>query len=77
MNKLAELLGSVCECPGTQIPFDQPLRSVEGWDSMRAINFQMEVESAFDVDLSDTQITGDSTLQQVAELLKQKGVVIA
>ena len=44
---------------------------------MRAINFQMEVESAFDVDLSDVQITGSSTLGEVAALLQQKGVSVA
>jgi acyl carrier protein len=77
MKKLSEILCSVCECAEAEIPPDQPLRSTEGWDSMRAINFQMEVESAFDVDLSDVQITGSSTLGEVAALLQQKGVSVA
>ncbi len=74
MIKLIELARSVCECPDAQIRPNQPLREVPGWDSMRAVNFQMELESAYGVDLSDALITGSSSLDQIVEVLHTKGV---
>lgn len=74
MTDLIDLVRSVCECPGAQIDPGLPLRNIEGWDSMRAVNFIMELESKYGVDLSDVTITGALSLEQVDKLLREKGV---
>lgn len=76
MIQLVGLVRSVCESPDAEIRPDQPLNEVAGWDSMRAVNFQMELEAAWGVDLSEAEITGDWSLQRIAELLRQHGVSI-
>jgi acyl carrier protein len=51
---------------------DLPLKQLAGWDSMRAVNFQLELEQEFGVDLSDAEITGASTLADIATLLRAR-----
>jgi acyl carrier protein len=51
---------------------DLPLKQLAGWDSMRAVNFQLELEQEFGVDLSDAGITGASTLADIATLLRAR-----
>jgi acyl carrier protein len=51
---------------------DLPLKQLAGWDSMRAVNFQLELEQEFGLDLSDAEITGASTLADIAMLLRAR-----
>jgi acyl carrier protein len=53
---------------------DLPLGSFEGWDSMNAVTFTMELERVFEVDLGGVILTADQTLGEVVDLLRQKGV---
>lgn len=43
---------------------------------MRAVSFQLELESLFSVDLSEAAITGSFTLSDVAAILRSKGIVL-
>ena len=76
MIRLQSALKEVCECD-LSIRSNMPLGDIEGWDSMRAVNYQLALESIFSVDLSDVLILGESTLSDVAELLRQKGVELS
>jgi acyl carrier protein len=50
------------------------LGSLEGWDSMNAVTFSMELERVFEVDLGGAILTADQTLGEVVGLLREKGV---
>lgn len=76
MNRIQSALRIVCERSDLQVPPDVPLGEVAGWDSMRAVTFQMELENIFSVDLSDVMILGSSTLADVADMLRQKGATL-
>ena len=40
---------------------------IPGWDSMEAVNLQLELESAFAVDLESFDLRGDTTISQIAK----------
>lgn len=73
MVRVESALKEICERDDLQLQMDMPLREIEGWDSMRAVTFQVELERIFSVDLSDETISGSSTLADVAEILKRRG----
>jgi acyl carrier protein len=54
----------------------QPLQEIDGWDSMSAVNFTLELESVFDVDLSGIILSGEQTLLDVIALLAEKGAAL-
>lgn len=74
MNKLQSVLAEVCELDGPGPSPDLPFRDIKGWDSMRAVTFQVELERLFSVDLSDTMVPASWTLDELSNVLKQKGV---
>lgn len=74
MTKLQSVLSDVCELDGRGVAADVPFREIAGWDSMRAVTFQVELERLFGVDLSDTMIPANWTLDELAGVLRQKGV---
>jgi acyl carrier protein len=76
MDRILRALNAVTDTEVTDINPDAPLKELDGWDSMRAINFQMELEQEFGVDLSSEQITGNSTIGEVTGMLLSKGVGI-
>ena len=73
MNRAKSALREICENESLQISPDEPLRGIEGWDSMRAVTFQLELERIYEVDLSDELITGSSTLAGIERVLRTKG----
>ncbi len=46
------------------------LEDIPGWDSMNAINLQLELESRCGVDLSSETLAGEMTLGQLAGRIK-------
>ncbi|HWF07186.1 MAG TPA: acyl carrier protein [Bryobacteraceae bacterium] len=74
MTKLQSVLTEVCELDGTPVAANAPFGEIKGWDSMRAVTFQVELERLFGVDLSDTMIPANWTLDELAGVLQQKGV---
>ena len=76
MTRIQDTLKTICERDDLQVAGDTPFRDLPGWDSMRAVTFQVELEATFSVDLSDAMIIGSSTLNGVAGILREKGVVL-
>ncbi len=52
---------------------DRPLQEIDGFDSMSAVNFTLELEGAFGVDLVGVILSGEQTLADVVALLRDKG----
>lgn len=52
---------------------DLRLEDVGGWDSMNAVSFSFELESAFDVSLGETTFTGNQTIADVLAVLREHG----
>ena len=51
---------------------DLRLGAIAGWDSMNAITFTFELERVFDVELGETTFTGDQTIAEVMETVRQR-----
>jgi acyl carrier protein len=60
------------KAPPTLSP-DLRLGDIGGWDSMNAVTFSFEIESAFDVTIGETTFTADQSLGDVLDVLRQHG----
>ena len=49
------------------------LGDIGGWDSMNAVTFSFELETAFDVTLGETTFTANQTLADVIAVLREQG----
>ncbi len=74
MERVLQALGAVTEADLRGLNQEVPFKDLEGWDSMRAVNFQMELEQEFGVDLSNDQITGSSNLADIVAILSAHNV---
>jgi acyl carrier protein len=72
-DKLAGALAEVFEFPASELRAELPLGDIEGWDSMNAVNFTLELESAFGVELAGVILTADQTIADVVALLRERG----
>ena len=52
---------------------EMKLRDIGGWDSMNAVTFSFELETAFDVTLGETTFSGHQTLGEVLDVLREHG----
>jgi acyl carrier protein len=52
---------------------DLRLGDVGGWDSMNAVTFSFELETAFDVALGETTFTADQSIGDVLVVLRAHG----
>ena len=52
---------------------DLRLGDISGWDSMNAVTFSFELETAFDVTLGETTFTADQTIGDVLGALRDHG----
>ena len=53
------------------------LGDIGGWDSMNAVTFSFELETAFDVSLGETTFTANQTLADVVAVLREQGATSA
>ena len=53
------------------------LGDIGGWDSMNAVTFTFELETAFDVTLGESTFTANQTIADVIALLRQHGATSA
>ena len=53
------------------------LGDIGGWDSMYAVTFSFELETAFDVTLGETTFTASQTIGDVVDVLRQHGATLA
>ena len=56
---------------------DLRLGDIGGWDSMNAVTFSFELETAFDVALGETTFTAQQTIADVLALLRERGAASA
>jgi acyl carrier protein len=49
------------------------LGEVGGWDSMNAVTFSFELETAFDVALGETTFSADQSIGDVLQVLREHG----
>lgn len=49
------------------------LGDIGGWDSMNAVTFTFELETAFDVTLGETTFTANQTIADVLAALREHG----
>ncbi len=56
-----------------RITADLRLGDIAGWDSMNAVTFTFELETAFDVDLGETTFNATQTIADVVAVLRQRG----
>ncbi len=68
-QRLESALAAVFRRTPIHVTLDLRLGAIEGWDSMNAVTFTMEVEQAFEVQLGDTIFTRDQTIAQVLQVL--------
>jgi acyl carrier protein len=71
-SRLESALAVVFRRAPVHLTLDLPLGDIDGWDSMNAVTFTMEVENAFHVDLGDTIFSWDQTIAQVLAVLREK-----
>lgn len=76
-DRLTEALVAVFrKAPATLTP-DLRLGDIGGWDSMNAVTFTFELETAFDVTLGDVTFTGRQTIGEVLAVLRERGAASA
>ncbi len=68
-QRLESALAAVFRRTPIHVTLDLRLGAIEGWDSMNAVTFTMEVEQTFEVQLGDTIFTRDQTIAQVLQVL--------
>ncbi len=77
MKKLISAIKSIFPAFNeSQLRDDMTLDSIPNWDSMVSVDFQLELESAFGINLSDIQFNGKSTISDMKIILRNKGISI-
>jgi acyl carrier protein len=77
MKKLLEIIKDLFEdFDENDFSEDLELSQIPDWDSMNAINFQMEIEAAFGVELNPDFIDAFLKVSDVIKELKRLGVNI-
>jgi len=74
MKKLFEVVKSVF--PDAVVEKYTPatlLEDIPDWDSMNSVNLQIELENVFGVSLLDDGLDGKTSIQELMNLLKEKG----
>ena len=75
MRPIVKILEAVIDgADATAIDSDTVLESIPGWDSMNAINFLLELEVDYAVDLSGLDLSQLATFGQICDYLRTAGV---
>jgi len=72
--KLKDILAKVLLIDENKISDDMSRKNVEEWDSMAHLMLVSEIESAFEVTLSDDDIIEIDTVGDIKKILKKIGV---
>jgi acyl carrier protein len=64
------------ECDRSKLSQELRLGEIEGWDSMSAVSFSLELETLFHVKIGDNYFRSDQTLKDVIAFLSSQGVHI-
>lgn len=75
MHELQELMTGVLMCEPEDLPQGSMLlRNIEGWDSLKHVLLVVGLEKHLGEKLTAEEIQGIVTVDDVARLLRQKGV---
>ena len=72
----AALIAVFRKAPASLTP-DMRLGDIGGWDSMNAVTFSFELETAFDVTLGETTFNAQQTIADVLAVLRERGAAVA
>jgi acyl carrier protein len=76
-ERLTKALIAVFRKAPADLPPGLCLGDIGGWDSMNAVTFSFELETAFDVTLGETTFTASQTIGDVVDVLRQHGATLA
>ena len=76
-ERLTRALVAVFRKAPANLSPDLRLGDIGGWDSMNAVTFSFELETAFDVSLGETTFTANQTLADVIAVLREQGATSA
>jgi acyl carrier protein len=76
-KRLNDALVAVFRKAPADLSADLRLGDIGGWDSMNAVTFTFELETAFDVSLGETTFTGNHTIADVLAALREQGATTA
>ena len=76
-ERLTNALIAVFRKAPADLPPGLRLGDIGGWDSMNAVTFSFELETAFDVTLGETTFTAGQTIGDVVDVLRQHGATLA
>ncbi len=60
------------EADDTEFTAELKLEDIPGWDSMTRISLVMEIDSQYDVKVTEEDLDGEKTLQQIAALVAER-----
>jgi acyl carrier protein len=72
-KRLTAALVAVFRKAPASLTADMRLSDIGGWDSMNAVTFSFELETAFDVSLGETTFNGQQTIADVLDVLRAHG----
>ena len=76
-RRLTEALVAVFRKAPAGLGPDLRLGDIGGWDSMNAVTFSFELETAFDVTLGETTFNAQQTIGEVLAVLRERGAALA
>ena len=75
-NKLKDILAKVLLIDKSKISDGMSRKNVEEWDSMAHLMLVSEIESVFEVTMSDDDIMEIQTVDDIKKTLKKLGITI-
>lgn len=75
-EKLKEIMAKVLLVDKANINDQTSRKDLEEWDSMAHLMLVSDIESAFEVMMSDDDITGIKTVGDIKKILRKLGVAI-
>lgn len=76
-KRLTQALVAVFRQAPANLSPELRLGDIGGWDSMNAVTFTFELETAFDVTLGETTFTANQTIADVLAVLRERGAASA
>ena len=75
MRDFREFMAGILACEQEDLPPDStPLRSLEGWDSLKHVLLVVRLENKLNTKLTAEEIQGIVTVDDVGRVLREKGV---
>lgn len=75
MDELQELIADILMCEPEAVPrASAPLRDIEGWDSLKHVLLVVGLERKLNAELTAEEIRRMVTVDDVARILREKGV---